>query len=101
MGLRWEQIDARTPWILVSADRAGFHGHCTACGQEIGPTSADGLDAFSSQHTDHRSSSGMGLGDLVRAGTQAMGIKPCAPCERRRQQMNNFLPGFPGFRRRP
>lgn len=37
----------------------------------------------------------VGAGDAVRAGTRAMGVEPCTPCERRRQALNRrvvFVP---------
>ena len=33
-----------------------------------------------------------GLGDAIAAGTQALGIKPCTPCERRRAMLNRAAP---------
>ena len=33
-----------------------------------------------------------GLGDVVKAVTTAVGIKPCTPCERRRQRLNQLVP---------
>lgn len=33
-----------------------------------------------------------GLGDVVAAATKAVGIKPCAGCERRRIKLNKFVP---------
>lgn len=37
-----------------------------------------------------------GAGDMVARMTKAVGIQPCAPCEKRRQKLNRLLP----FRRR-
>ena len=33
-----------------------------------------------------------GLGDTVKKITNAMGIKQCAPCKRRQQNLNRFFP---------
>lgn len=33
-----------------------------------------------------------GLGDLVKAATDAVGIKPCGGCGRRREALNRILP---------
>lgn len=33
----------------------------------------------------------MGAGDVVARATKAVGIKPCTPCERRRQWLNRWL----------
>lgn len=34
----------------------------------------------------------MGLGDLVAKVTGAFGVKPCAPCKKRQQALNNAVP---------
>lgn len=33
-----------------------------------------------------------GAGDLVAKVTKAVGIKPCAPCQKRRQWLNKYFP---------
>lgn len=33
-----------------------------------------------------------GLGDAVARVTKAVGIKPCGPCERRREWLNKYFP---------
>lgn len=33
-----------------------------------------------------------GAGDVVARATKAVGIKPCAPCERRRKRLNKLFP---------
>lgn len=33
-----------------------------------------------------------GAGDVVAKATKAVGIKPCAPCERRRRRLNRLFP---------
>jgi hypothetical protein len=35
-----------------------------------------------------------GAGDLVAKATGALGIKPCKPCEKRKQQLNGLVPRF-------
>lgn len=35
-----------------------------------------------------------GLGDVVAAGTKAVGIPPCAPCKRRQAALNAATPGW-------
>lgn len=37
--------------------------------------------------------SGLGLGDLVALAAEAVGLEPCAACDRRRQLLNRLLPG--------
>lgn len=36
-----------------------------------------------------------GLGDIVAAATQAMGIKPCPPCKKRQEFLNHVFPFRP------
>lgn len=33
-----------------------------------------------------------GAGDVVAKATKAVGVRPCAPCERRRQRLNKLFP---------
>lgn len=33
-----------------------------------------------------------GVGDVVAKVTKAVGIKPCAPCQKRRQWLNKYFP---------
>ncbi len=33
----------------------------------------------------------IGAGDVVKAATSVVGVKPCTPCEERRQRMNAGL----------
>ncbi len=33
----------------------------------------------------------IGAGDVVKAATSAVGVKPCTPCEERRRKMNQAL----------
>lgn len=33
----------------------------------------------------------IGVGDVVKAATAAVGVKPCTPCEERRRKMNASL----------
>lgn len=39
----------------------------------------------------------IGLGDVIKRATYAIGIKPCGGCERRATALNHWL----GFSRRP
>lgn len=34
---------------------------------------------------------GVGLGDVIARITQSMGIESCTPCQRRQQQLNNWM----------
>lgn len=33
-----------------------------------------------------------GLGDVIASATKAVGVDPCAPCQRRREALNQILP---------
>lgn len=33
---------------------------------------------------------GVGLGDVIRSMTEAVGLKPCNGCEKRRRSLNRF-----------
>ena len=37
-----------------------------------------------------RSSEGLGVGDLIAAGTKLVGIQPCAPCSKRQRRWNQY-----------
>ena len=41
----------------------------------------------------------VGLGDVIKRATYALGIKPCAPCERRAAALNRWMVFSPGRRR--
>ena len=50
-------------------------------------------------HTDgrvtwERASPKAGLGDVIAAGTKAVGIEPCEPCKKRQGAMNRATPGW-------
>lgn len=36
-----------------------------------------------------------GLGDTIAKATKKMGIKPCKPCQKRRQKLNKAIPYAP------
>lgn len=42
----------------------------------------------------------IGLGDLVKKGTRAVGIRPCGGCERRARRLNQLLSFGPRAGRR-
>lgn len=70
----------------------GFHCRCPRCGQ----TALCNAPATFLQR--HRCAA-IGAGDAVAGVTKALGIKPCAPCEQRRQKLNGFLPALFGRKR--
>ncbi len=44
------------------------------------------------QLVEERAEPVRGLGDVVAKVTKSIGIKPCAPCERRRNWLNKYFP---------
>jgi len=87
------------PWIVYAQGPGGLHARCNACGATAGPLAGPQLHQFAAGHREHRSAAPThyGAGDAVAALTHAVGITPCTPCERRRQQLNGWLPRL--FRR--
>jgi len=62
---------------------------CQTCGaQHRG--SAPTADAFLATHSQHASH--YGAGDVIAGITNRLGIKPCTPCEARKQALNKMLP---------
>lgn len=47
---------------------------------------------------ESRSSMGVGLGDIVAFVTKKFGVKPCAPCNKRRQRLNKYRLRTPIFK---
>jgi hypothetical protein len=64
------------------ADEQRFLSFHQACGQRMAEPVAPGYG---------------GLGDAVAAGTKALGVTPCAPCQRRQAMLNRAMPRM--FRR--
>lgn len=57
------------------------------------------VTAFAAQRS---STSGRGLGDMVKRLTSAIGIKTqCTPCQKRQIALNRMAPNIPPLRRRP
>lgn len=52
------------------------------------------LTPHRSPNVDRFETAAPGLGDVVAAGTKAVGIKPCAPCKRRQAALNAATPGW-------
>lgn len=67
--------------------QGGFFCTCRQCGQKAYVTHPQ---HFAARHSCAR----MGMGDVIAAGTKAVGIKPCKPCEQRRQKLNGLFPNF-------
>ena len=83
------------PWVEYwRLPRGGFAVRCTRCAAHAGAPTLDHVQAFAVQHQEHQrpAPSHLGLGDLVARGTQALGIKPCAPCKQRQAQLNGLIP---------
>lgn len=81
-------------WIQCQAVGPGlFVCRCTVCGQQMAQAgTAEAADQFADLHSAHESASGWGLGDIIAKLTGAVGLKPCAACERRRRQLNGLAP---------
>lgn len=83
-------------WIHCATPQPGaFQCVCRGCGAQMAvPAGAQAADAFASAHTQHAPAAPkpMGLGDLVAKVTGAFGVKPCAPCKKRQQALNNAVP---------
>lgn len=88
------------PWIHCATPSPGaFQCVCRGCGAQMGgPAGAQASDAFARAHAQHAPAliaqppKPMGLGDLVAKVTGAFGVKPCAPCKKRQQALNNAVP---------
>jgi hypothetical protein len=81
-------------WVLWAQTTQGFVVRCEACGSQGALGALQQVDAFASQHREHRSAAQghLGLGDVVARATKAIGAKPCTPCEKRREQLNGLFP---------
>lgn len=88
--------------ICAQAGPGLFQCQCQICGAQMGsPAPGQGADRFAQVHSQHQQAapqpSHYGLGDVIAGATKAVGIKPCAPCQRRQQTLNGWLPRL--FRR--
>lgn len=88
------QQHPQIPWISFERIGAGVRVQCRACGGQTGVVTPAAADAFSRQHAEHQSAAAghYGMGDVIARATKAVGIKPCTPCEARRQKLNQWLP---------
>ena len=95
------------PWVAVgeaqtyAGGMVAYQAQCQICQAEI-LGDADSVDLFASAHASHVSSSPthLGMGDLVSKLAKSLGfVKPCTPCEERRQAMNAAVPRVPFTRR--
>lgn len=72
---------------------------CHGCGSVVYPRSLGEEQGFLAAHRacEQRVAAPVapgygGLGDAVAAGTKALGITPCAPCQRRQAMLNRAMP---------
>jgi len=81
-------------WILWQQTTTGFVARCDVCGASTSAGTPQGVDAFAAEHQAHQSPAPghLGLGDVMAAGTKALGIEPCTPCEARRRALNARFP---------
>lgn len=83
----------QVPAVAWMQTPQGFVMRCTACGAQASAASPGGVDAFARAHLHPAPPrQTLGLGDVVAAATKAVGIKPCTPCEARRQRLNALFP---------
>lgn len=82
------------PWISLQRFPGGAIVQCQACGAGGRMNGEDAVRKFISGHTQHNSPSPghYGAGDLIAKAAQAVGIKGCAECEKRRVRANRALP---------
>jgi hypothetical protein len=86
------------PWIVCEQSAPGvFRCACQVCHASMqSPGSGQAADQFARVHSAHQNPAPQpthyGAGDLVAKATGALGIKPCAPCDKRRQQLNGLFP---------
>lgn len=57
---------------------------CTQCGERVHVRDPN---QFAQQHRCK-----IGAGDMIARATGALGIKPCKPCEKRKQMLNDRFP---------
>ena len=81
----------KAPWIKVDRFPGGAVLLCTACDVKARLT-GHAVEQFIRAHADHSSPTHYGAGDVVARVTQALGVKSCPECERRRVMMNKAVP---------
>jgi len=74
--------------VAVQRSPQGTLVQCRVCGAQAWVATSSQLQAFEQQHAHPL----QGFGDVIAAGTRALGIKPCEPCKRRQQALNRWLP---------
>jgi len=82
------------PWISVQRFRGGAVMLCRACGSGGRMNGDDEIRRFTVEHSQHNSTAQgyYGAGDLIAKAAQAVGVKGCAECEKRRVRANRALP---------
>lgn len=82
------------PWVEANPSPEGITVHCTVCGALATVATPQQANQLALAHREHRQAPRphYGLGDVVAAATQAVGIKPCEPCKKRQAQLNGILP---------
>ncbi len=89
----------RVPWVVYSGnDLVGYTVQDTRTGQSARVRTMAEVTAFAVARS---STSGRGLGDMVKRLTTAIGIKTeCRPCQQRQIALNRLAPNIPPLRRR-
>ena len=85
---------AQVPWVEANPSPEGITVHCTVCGALATVATPQQANQIALQHQEHQSPAPghYGAGDAIARATKALGIEPCTPCEKRRQQLNGLLP---------
>lgn len=74
--------------------QGGYVCRCSQCGQSARlahPSQFQGHRCVVRQ-TSQPADQYYGAGDIVAKATGALGIKPCAPCEKRKAMLNGMFP---------
>ncbi len=81
-------------WVLWAPTTQGLVARCEVCGVQGAVGGYPQLDTFARAHREHQSAATghYGAGDAVAAATKRLGLETCTPCEKRRQQLNGWLP---------
>lgn len=78
------------PWIWYAELPDGVVARCVRTGDEALCYSTLEFSQFVANHS--ATPGHYGLGDAVRAATNAAGIAPCAPCAKRQSILNRIFP---------
>jgi len=91
--MHWSQ-HPQFPWILWAEHPAGGWAlHDTRDGAQIHATTPGAFQAFLADRSNPNLRA-MGLGDVVHAAADAIGLQRCTPCAQRQQALNRLVPNI-------